>query len=208
MGEKFLNKIFQDMLWGEGLQFQECKNTDLKCAVVERARRTIREIRCKYFTYKNSYKYIDVLAKFDTAYNDKVYSTSGIAPSRVTDSDVLAIWKRMEVQRQGVRVATGTFRLGQHVHIRKEKMRFAKAAEQNFSTEIFRVAKVIERPPRVVHKVEDLNRTPIDGQFYREDLSSVGITNRAAYKIGKIIDKRVKRGIREYFVRWRGYSQR
>jgi len=51
------------------------------------------------------------------------------------------------------------------VRIRKEKMPFAKAADQNFSTEIFRVAKVIERRPRAVSELEDLNHTPIDGQF-------------------------------------------
>ena len=48
-------------------------------------------------------------------------------------------------------------------------MRFAKAAEKNFSTEIFRVAKVNERRPRAVYEPEDLNGTPIDGQYYREE---------------------------------------
>ena len=42
-GKEFLNKQFQDMLRYEGIQFQVCKNPDLKCAVVERAHRTIRD---------------------------------------------------------------------------------------------------------------------------------------------------------------------
>jgi len=41
--------------------------------------------------------------------------------------------------------------------------RFAKAAEQNFSIEIFRIAKGFERRPRAVYELEDLNGTPIDG---------------------------------------------
>jgi len=53
----------------------------------------------------------------------------------------------------------------------KEKIRFAKAAEQNFFTVIFRVSKIIDRRPRVVYELEDLNGTPIDGQFYREELT-------------------------------------
>jgi len=59
------------------------------------------------------------------------------------------------------------FRVGQHVRISKEKMRFAKAAEQNFSTEIFKVAKVIERRPRAVYELKDLDDTPIEGYCYR-----------------------------------------
>jgi len=55
------------------------------------------------------------------------------------------------------------FSVGQHVRISKEKMKFAKSDEQTFSTEIFRITKVIERRPRPVYELEDLNNTPIKG---------------------------------------------
>jgi len=90
---------------------------------------------------------------------------------------------------------------------RKEKIKFAKAAKQNFTTEIFRIVKVIDRRPREVYKVEDLNGTPIDSQFYQEELTPVHITILTTYKIDKILDKKLRRGIREYFDRWRGYSR-
>jgi hypothetical protein len=130
-----------------------------------------------------------------------------MAPSRVTDADVLAIWTRM--QRKNVRIgkAPPTFRVGQHVRISKEKMRFAKAAEQTFSTEIFKVTKVIERSPRVVYELEDLNGATIDGQFYREELTPVRVSDATVYQIDKILRKRVRRGISEYLVRWRGYGR-
>jgi len=78
-----------------------------------------------------------------------------MALSRVTDADVLTIWRRMEARRLLVRVATAKFRVGQHVRISKEKMNFAKAAEHNFSTEICSNVKVIHRRPRVVYELED-----------------------------------------------------
>jgi len=62
-GKEFLNKTFQDMLRHEGIQFQVCKNPDVKCSVVERVQRTLRENFNKYFTFKSSYRYIDVLQK-------------------------------------------------------------------------------------------------------------------------------------------------
>jgi len=125
----------------------------------------------------------------------------------VTDSDVLAIWKRMEARRRGVRVAKAEFRVGQHVRISREKMKFAKSAEQNFSTEIFRIAKAIERRLRPLYELEDLNGTPIEGQLYQEELTWVRVTRRTVYKIDKILNKRVRRGILEYLVRWRCYSK-
>jgi len=131
-----------------------------------------------------------------------------MSPLRVTDSDVLAIWKRNEEPQGRVHfVKAATFRVGLHVRFSKEKMRFAKAVKQNFSTEIFKVAKVIVRRPRVVYELEDLNGKPIDGEFCREELTPVRITNRTSYKIYKMLDKSVRSGIREYHFRWRGFFQ-
>jgi hypothetical protein len=95
-----------------------CKIPDVKCAVVERAQRTIRDRLYKYFTYKITYKYIDV-PKFVTAYNVTVRSTTDMAATRVTDKDVLDIWRRMEAKRRRVGFATTKFRVGQHVRISK-----------------------------------------------------------------------------------------
>ena len=195
------------MLKCEGIQFQICRIPGVKCSVAERAHRTIRDRLYKYFTYKNTYRYIDALPIFVRAYNDTINSATGMAPSRVTDSDVLAVWKNLEARRRGVRVAKSTFRIRQHVHISKERMKFAKSAEHNFRTEIFRIAKVIERRPRPLHELEDLNGTPIEGQFYQEELTRVRVTRRTVYKIDKIFNKRVRRGILEYLLRLRVYSK-
>ena len=56
-GKEFLNKNFQDILRDEGIQFQVCRNPDVKCAVVERTHGTIRDRLYKYFTYKNTFIY-------------------------------------------------------------------------------------------------------------------------------------------------------
>jgi len=86
-------------------------------------------------------------------------------------------------------------------------MKFANGGEQTFSTEIFSITKVIERRPRPVYELEDLNKMPIEGQFYAEELTPMRITEETTYKIDKILDKRVRRGILEYLVRWKGYSK-
>jgi hypothetical protein len=75
-------------------------------------------------------------------------------------------------------------------------MRFAKGAEQNYSTEIFRVTKVVKRRSRPVYEFQDLNNTPIDGQFYQEELVPVRISKRKEYKIDKILRKSNRHCIR------------
>ena len=108
------------MLKREGIQFQVCRNTDAKCSVVEGAHRTIKNRIYKYFTYKNTYRYIDVLPKFVRAY-DTVHCTTFTAPAKVTDSDIPAIWNRMNKKERLVRTVRAKFRVAQHVCISKEK---------------------------------------------------------------------------------------
>ena len=88
-----------------------------------------------------------------------------MAPANVTDSDVLALWKRMQKRWGKVRVKAARYSVGQHVRISKEKAKFSKSADQNFSAEVFRIIKAIHRTPRPVYELEDLNRKVIDGQF-------------------------------------------
>ena len=66
------------------------------------------------------------MPKFVRAYNDIVLFATGMAQPKVTESDILAIWNRMNVKRRSVRAARAKFRVGQHVRISKEKMKFCK----------------------------------------------------------------------------------
>jgi len=108
-GKEFLNTQFQSLLKREGIEFQVCRNPDVKCAVVERVNRTLRDKLCSYFTFKNTYKYIDVLPKFVKVYNATVHSTTGMAPAVVRDTDVLTIRNKMRGKTDGTRRVSYNF---------------------------------------------------------------------------------------------------
>jgi len=143
-GKEFLNTKFQTLLKREGIEFQVFRNPDVKCAVVERVNRTLRDKLYRYFTYKNTYRYIAVLPKFVEGYNATVHSTTGMAPCSVRDTDVLTIWIKIHGKADRTRrLSKLKFRVGQHVRISKDKVKFAKGGEQNYTTEIFKVRKVV-----------------------------------------------------------------
>ena len=189
-GKEFLNRSFQAMLKKEGIQFQICRDPNVKCAVVERSHRTIRDNLYKYMTYRNTYRYIDVLPKFVRGYNDTVHSTTGMAPSKVTDSDILAIRHKMRSKHSSIRRTAVRFSVGQHVRISKEKLKFAKGGEQNYTTEIFRICKGVRRILRPVYELQDFLGKHIDGQFYAKELSPVVIRKKRTNAIDKILRKR------------------
>jgi len=60
-GNEFLNSAFRDMLKRHGIKFYTSENEDLKASVVERFNRTLKTKMYRYFTHKNTRRYIDVL---------------------------------------------------------------------------------------------------------------------------------------------------
>jgi hypothetical protein len=120
-GKEYLNKPFQDLMRREGIEHRTCRNPDVKCAVVERVHRTIRENLYKYFTHKKIFRYIDVLQKFVSAYNDTVHSKTGVVPAKVNDSNILDIWKLHGDNIKRVRVVKPKYKLDQHVRKKRKK---------------------------------------------------------------------------------------
>jgi hypothetical protein len=99
-----------------------------------------------------------------------------MAQAKVRNTNILENRRRMN--NINTRVVKPKFSAGQHVRISREKMRFSKSSEQNISTELFLVTSVIKKRPRPVYDLEDLNNTPIDGEFYQEELVPVRISKR------------------------------
>jgi hypothetical protein len=110
-----------------------------------------------------------------------------------------------EQERPKIPITPPRFGVG-HMRISKEKMKFSKGGDQNYITEVFRIIKVIRRTPRPVYELDDLNQKLINGQFYNVELTPFRITKRTNYKADKILSTRVRRGIRQYLVRSKGYG--
>ena len=86
----------------------------------------------------------------------------------------------------------------------KEKLKSAKGYEQNYSTEIFRVVKVINRKPQPVFEITDLYNRPIE-QFYNYKFVKVTVSPKQ-FQIDKIVRTRTHKGIKQHLVKWKGYD--
>ena len=66
--QKFLKK--------NDIRFRVTRNPDIKVAIVERFNRTLKEQMWRYFTHKNTRRYIDVLQDVVRAYNHTRHSST------------------------------------------------------------------------------------------------------------------------------------
>jgi hypothetical protein len=95
--------------------------------------------------------------------------------------------------------------VGDLVGITKQKVAFAKGYEQTFSTEIFKVVKVITRVPQPVYELSDLQDRHIEGQFYNYELGKVTVSPETEFQID--VRTRNKGGIKQHLVKCRGYDE-
>ena len=82
-GKEFVGVAVQNILKNRGIHFRVARNPDIKAAVVERLNRTTKEGLWRYFTHRNTHRYIDVIQKIVAAYNNTVQSATGMKPAHV-----------------------------------------------------------------------------------------------------------------------------
>jgi len=71
------------MLKCHDIKIYTSKNEDLKAAVVEQFNRTLKSKMFRYFTYKNTRRYIDVLDDLLYSYNNTHRRSIRMAPAQV-----------------------------------------------------------------------------------------------------------------------------
>ena len=198
-GTEFYNKKFLDMLKAFGIKWYST-NSEIKAAIVERFNRTLRTRMERVFTLQGNHRYIDVLPKIVKSYNNSVHRSIGMKPANVTARDTSKILEKLYPK---LKPSKAKFKVGESVRITRKKHVFQKGFEQNWSYEVFKIAKILKTNP-VTYELVDYIREPILGSFYSSELQSV---KPLTYPIEKVLKKR-RRGTKiEYFIKWLGYPE-
>lgn len=153
-------------------------SSDPKCALVERFNRTLKNKMFKYFTAKGTKRYIDVLDKFVEGYNNRVHSSIGIAPNRVTKENEKDVWNyQYSDYMNRLKHVRFKYDIGDVVRISKKSKSFSKGYLPNYNEEYF----IIDRRAATVpptYTLKDLNEETIIGSFYEAELEKVVVAGK------------------------------
>lgn len=206
-GTEFTGRLVKQFLTENNVKYFTTKNPDVKAAVVERVNRTLKSRMWRYLTYKNTYKYIDVLPSLVTAYNHTKHSSIRMKPIQVKRSNTFQVWMNLYGgKNKQVKRKVPKLEVGQHVRITKYKGLFEKGYESSWSEEIFKIAKVHSAFPLPMYSLKDTNDESVDGYFYEYELQKVIVKTDRTYKVHKILDTRGRGSSKKYFVKWYGYN--
>lgn len=209
-GTEFVSREVRNYFEGRNINYYTTNNPDIKASIVERFQRTLKMKMWRYFTHKNTYKYIDILQDLLHSYNHSYHSSIKMRPIDVSFNNIMTVWTNLyDRPRNRVKTFHNTnINVGDHVRITKYKHVFQKGYETNWSDEIFVIESIINRSPHLVYTLKDLQNEPITGTFYSKELQKVTYNPTITYKIDKIIRSRRVGNRKEVLVKWKGYPNK
>ena len=146
----------------------------------------------KYFTYKQTYNYIDNLQNTVSSSNNTYHGSIKMTPSEVTRENQEQSWITQYAEpllRQRKRQIKVKYRVDALVD---------REYSERWTGELFRIVGVLTKNRIPMYKLQDYMGESVDGYF--QELQAAVIDQ--PYKISKILRTRKTDGRKQYFVSW------
>jgi len=160
----------------------------------------------RYFTYKNTICYVDVLDDMLQSYNNTYHRSIGMTPAEVNIDNEHMVRKRLYPIKP--KSHKWKYEVDDNVRIAMQKRPLRKGYLGDWSHEIFKIKSRLPTVP-VTHELVDLASESIKGRFYNQELQKVTKSDDEHFDIDRILrtrkhsDGRVK-----YLVSWKGYPSK
>jgi transposase InsO family protein len=166
-GTEFLNRTLQSYLKSKNVHFF-ATNSENKASVIERFNRTLKTKMFRYFTYKNTWNYIDVLPAMLKSYNNSYHRSIKMKPSQVNKKNESTVWDTLYGQSFSKPIVRFQFNVNDRVRVSRYKRIFSKGYERNWSIEIFIISERLPRRPPVYRPIKKVKNKFF---FYRKLVS-------------------------------------
>jgi len=96
------------------------------------------------------------------------------------------------------------FKVGDTIRISRTEEAFRKGYEGGWSREVFIVKNCYPTDPPT-YSIKDFSGEAVKGKFYAEELQRVK-KDPSVFEVEKVVRSRIRKGKKEYLVRWMGYG--
>jgi len=139
-GKEFYNATFKNLMEEYGIRMYSTYS-NLHASIIGRLNRTFKTRMWKEFSFRGSYKWIDILSELVSSYSPTKHRTIGMKPAYVTAANANRL-KMIYQQRQRPPRKKPKFKVGDKVRVSKLKHAFQKGYTPSFSSEIFEITAV------------------------------------------------------------------
>lgn len=201
LGKEFYNSKFQQLMKHYHINHYSTF-TKLKASIVERFNRTFLNLLWRRFSLQGSHKWLPHFEDIVHTYNRTRHRTIKMRPIDVNEHNQ-SLLLRTVYRSNNIRntYESSKFHLNDYVRISKFKTIFEKGYTPNWTTEIFKVTRILPTNP-ITYRLVDLNGNNIEGCFYAHELQKT--QNKNVYLVEKVLRKKGNK----LFVKWLGFSDK
>jgi len=182
-GTEFLNATFQHMLQRHDIHFYTTENDDIKASVDERFNRTLKTM-FRYFTFRNTHRYVNVLQQLVDSYNATIHRSIGMSPDEVNAGNEQLVRSRLYPPKSS-KTLRWRYDVGDTVRIVASRHTpFAKGYTAKWTRKLFKIVSRLPTVP-VTYALADLAGEPIKGKYYESELQKV--TPNERFTVDKIL---------------------
>lgn len=205
-GTEFYNKKM-DLIYKQHNINHFSTQGDTKAAIVERFNRTLKMKMGRWFSSKQTFRYIDVLQKLVDNYNNTKSRPIKMTPVEASKKENHDIVFDNLYHNYDTNVEP-RYKVGDLVRTIWTKGRFSKEHIGKWTPELFRIDKISRSNPPS-YFLKDIEGEEIEGAYYEEELQQVpeSVLNEPR-RIDKIIKERGKGDKKEYFVSYIGWESK
>lgn len=195
-GTEFFNRQFGTLMRKYKITHYNTYSV-IKASMAERVIRTLKNKLYKAFTLHGSHNWVDgLLDRVTVEYNETKHSKTGLKPSSINGRNEAKVLRKSYAHLK--KIEKPKFNVGDIVRVSKCKHVFEKGYTPNWTTELFKISKVISNSNPPTYLLDDLKGDPIKGRFYGEELQ---ITKQPdIYLVEKVLRRRGSR----LYVKWLG----
>lgn len=200
-GKEFYNQSFQRLMKQHKINHYSTFST-MKASIVERFNRTFFNKLWPQLNLQGSHKWLNHLQPIIRQYNASVHRTIKMRPIDVNEKNEKSLLDTVYKTNQTIMVGGNKdkFKVNDYVRISKYKSLFEKGYTPNWSTELFRIVRVLPTEP-VTYRLVDLNDEEVKGCFYQHELQQTKLTD--VY----LVEKAIRRKGNKVLVKWLGFDK-
>ena len=201
-GQEFRGKATQSVMDKNNI-VQLFAQNEQKASISERAIKTIKSKIYRYFTHKNSFRYVDVLQDLVNGYNMSTHRSTGFKPKDISEKNAedVRISSFLKTKRLP-KTFRYRFKVGDKVRITYLKRKFNREYDHKWTGEVFTVTNRFKRQGVPIYQVSDYNNESITGSFYSNELELAENDPDKLFKIEKVLKERGRGRNKEYYVQW------
>lgn len=205
-GKEFTNKECQRFLKSRNIVHMLAQNTETKANYAERAIKTLKMRIQRFFTHKQTHRYIDKLQTFANSYNNTYHRSIKTTPAKVNNDNEGQVWFTQYVEPLLVQTKPTNrkkiYHTGDLVRISHIRKTFEREYDTHWTGELFRIVQEVTNNNIPMYKLKDYSGENVQGLFYAKELQKVTVDEDQPYKIEKIIKTRQRKGSKQYYVKW------